>query len=159
VLLFIAVFALARTIDRTTRWTMGTFVAGLVVVGLLCAAFPGSTDALSAVLAVAIGVFELAEYRHELPAIRSEGLTALRLVRLSVLAALALAASAFLVGRTGGPWCRPDSAYQWHAMWHALASLAMALYAYGAIEPQAAPTDPSPAARGSPPGAGSRSPG
>jgi len=135
VLLFIGVFALARTADRATRWTMGTYVGSLVVVGLVLAALPSSTDALSALLAVGIGVLELAEYRHELPAIRSEGATARRLALFAVLAALAFAGSAFLVGRTGGPWCRPDSAFQWHAMWHALAALALALYAYGGIEP------------------------
>lgn len=135
VLLFIAAFALARTLERPTRWTMAAYAAGLMVAGFVLAVVPTSTDVLSAVLAVAIGVLEIAEYRHELPTIRAEGLTAKRLARLSVLAALALAGSAFLVGRTGGPWCRPESAFQWHAVWHGLAALAMALYAYGAIEP------------------------
>jgi lipopolysaccharide export LptBFGC system permease protein LptF len=135
VLLFIAAFALARTVDRSTRWMMGVYAAGLLAAALVLAAQPGVTDALSLALVLAIAVLELVEYRHELPAIRAEGLTAKRLARLSVLVALALAGSAFLVGRTDGPWCRPDSAFQWHAAWHALAALAMALYAYGAIEP------------------------
>lgn len=135
VLLFIAVFALARTLDRSTRWTMAVYAGSLALAGAVLALLPDSTDVLSALLAIAIGVLELAEYRHELPTIRTEGLTAKRLARLSVLAALVLAGSAFLVGRTGGPWCRPESAFQWHAVWHALAALAMALYAYGAIEP------------------------
>lgn len=135
VLLFIAAFALARTLDRSSRWTMAVYAASLAAAGVALAIWPHATDALSALLAVAIGVLELAEYRHELPTMRAEGLTAKRLARLSVLAALALAGTAFLVGRTGGPWCRPDSAFQWHAVWHALAAFAMGLYAYGAIEP------------------------
>jgi predicted membrane channel-forming protein YqfA (hemolysin III family) len=135
VLLFIAVFALARILDRPTRWTMAVYGVSLAIAGVVLAALPHSTDVLSAVLAVVVTVLEIADYRHELPTIRTEGLTAKRLARLSVLAALALAGTAFLVGRTGGPWCRPESAFQWHAVWHTLAALAMALYAYGAIEP------------------------
>jgi hypothetical protein len=52
-----------------------------------------------------------------------------------VLAVLALASAAFLVGRTDAWFCNPDSTFQWHAVWHVLSAAAMALYAYGAIEP------------------------
>jgi hypothetical protein len=81
---------------------------------------------------------ELLEYRHELPALRREGLTARRAARLGVAVALLLGGTAFWVGRGGAPLCNPESAFQWHALWHFLSALAMALYAYGAIEPHPA---------------------
>ncbi len=135
VLLFIAVFALAGLRDHSSRWMLSAYTVSLAVGGVVLALLPGSTDVLSALLAIAIGGLEIADHRHELPKIRREGLSAKRLARLSVLAVLAIAATAFLVGRTGGPLCNADSAFQWHAVWHVLAAAAMALYAYGAIEP------------------------
>jgi hypothetical protein len=141
VLLFIVVFDVARVFDRPTRWTMGVFAGALVALGLLLEVAPGATNALFGVLGVAAGGFELLEYRHEVPALRREGLTARRLARLSVVAVLAIAATAFFVGRTGGAFCNAASAFQWHAVWHVLSAAAMALYAYGAIEPHPAPVD------------------
>jgi hypothetical protein len=135
VLLFIVVFDVARYLDRSTAWTMRVFGVALGAVGGFLVAVPAATDALSALLGVAAGGWEVAEYRHELPALRVEGLTARRAARLGVVVALGLGATAFLVGRTGGAWCRPQSVVQWHAIWHILAAAAMALYAYGAIEP------------------------
>lgn len=57
-----------------------------------------------------------------------------------VAVALLLGATAFWVGRGGAPLCNPASSFQWHAVWHVLAALGMALYAYGAIEPHPAPS-------------------
>lgn len=135
VLAFIVDFDVARFFARSTGWTMAVYATSLAGVGALLAWAPFATDALSGVLGVAAGAGEIAEYRHELPAIRAEGLTARRAARLGVLVALALGATAFLVGRTGGWLCKPESVFQWHAVWHVLAAAAMGLYAYGAIEP------------------------
>jgi hypothetical protein len=132
VLVFIAVFALGELRGWATM--LGAYRLGLAGVGAFLALAPGSTDVLSALLAVAIGVWEVAEYRRELPLIRAEGLTARRVARLAVLVALALGGTAFLVGRAGAPLCDPSSVVQWHAVWHVLAAAAMALYAFGAIE-------------------------
>jgi hypothetical protein len=137
VLGFVVAFGAARILGRSTAWLLRAFVAGLAILGALIAAFPGTVQALSGLLAVAAGATEVVEYRHEVPALRREGVTARRLARLSVLAVLALASAAFLVGRTDAWLCRPDSTFQWHAVWHLLSAAAMALYAYGAIEPHA----------------------
>jgi hypothetical protein len=138
VLLFIVVFDVARFLARSTAWTMATYAVSLAGVGAVLAWVPFATDALSGVLGVAAGAGEIVEYRHELPIIRAEGLTARRAARLGVLVALALGATAFFVGRTDGWLCSPGSVFQWHAVWHVLAAAAMGLYAYGAIEPHAA---------------------
>ena len=135
VLGFVVAFGAARLLDRPTRWLLRAYAVGLAVLGAVIAAFPGTVQALSGVLAIAAGATEVVEYRHEVPALRREGVTARRLARLSVLAVLALASAAFLVGRTDAWLCSPDSAFQWHAVWHLLSAAAMALYAYGAIEP------------------------
>jgi hypothetical protein len=39
--------------------------------------------------------------------------------------ALAVGLVAQVFGRTGGPWCRPDSLLQPHALWHALTAAAL----------------------------------
>ena len=138
VLAFIVVFDVARLRALGTSWTLKVYAAALAAVGAFLALVPSATDALSVLLGVAAGVGELIEYRHELPAIRTEGLTARRAARLGVLVALALGGTAFLVGRTGGWLCRPESVFQWHAVWHVLAAAAMGLYAYGAMAPHPA---------------------
>ena len=140
VLLFIVVFDVARFRGRATSWTLAAFVASFAVLGSLLALVADATYVLYAVLGVAAGAWEVGEYRHELPVIRTEGLTARRAARLGVLVALALGATAFFVGRTDGWLCSPGSVFQWHAVWHVLAAAAMGLYAYGAIEPHSART-------------------
>lgn len=137
VLAFVAVFAVARFRGWPTAGTVTTFVASLAGLGLLLALVPASSSAMYAVLGVGAGAWELGEYRHELPAMRAEGLTPRRAARLGVAAVALLAATAFFVGRTGAALCRPESVFQWHAVWHVLAAAAMALYAYAAIEPRA----------------------
>lgn len=139
VLGFVVAFGAARLLGRSTPWTMAVFGAGLATLGVVIAAWPATVQGISGVLAVTAGVTEVVEYRHEIPALRREGLTARRLARLSVLAVLGLAAAAFLVGRTDAWLCNPESTFQWHAIWHVLSAAAMGLYAYGAIEPHPSP--------------------
>lgn len=52
-----------------------------------------------------------------------------RRARVVVVAALAAGSTAYLLGRTGGPLCRPDSLLQPHALWHLLTAVAMAAWA------------------------------
>ena len=136
VLLFIVTFDVARLREHGPAWTLRGFIGSLAVLGGLMAIAPDVTYGFYGVLGVAAGGFELLEYRHELPRIRAEGLSARRLARLGVLVVLGLAATAFFVGRTGGPLCHPESAFQWHALWHVLAAIAMGLYAFAAVEPE-----------------------
>ncbi len=146
VLLFIAVYDAARLLARGTRWTMKAYASSLAPLGLVLALLPAATDVLSGLLAAAAGAGEIAWYRRELPLIKGEGFSPRRLARLGVVVVLALGVTAFVAGRSGAPLCNPQSVFQWHAVWHVLAALAMALYAYGAIEPHPATTS-SPAGR------------
>jgi hypothetical protein len=52
-----------------------------------------------------------------------------RVGRVVLVAALAVGVTAYLLGRTGGPLCRPDSLLQPHALWHLLTAVAMAAWA------------------------------
>lgn len=44
------------------------------------------------------------------------------------------ALAAYLLGRTGSPACRPESLFQWHAVWHVLAAVSLAAAAEARIE-------------------------
>lgn len=50
----------------------------------------------------------------------------------AAVAALAVGVVVFVLSRTGGPWCVPDSLLQGHAVWHLLTALALALWAVNA---------------------------
>ena len=53
--------------------------------------------------------------------------------RAVMVAALSVGVAAYVLGRTGGPLCRPDSLLQPHALWHLLTGLAMAAWAVARI--------------------------
>ncbi|CAN5209528.1 hypothetical protein BH18ACT4_BH18ACT4_04760 [soil metagenome] len=44
-------------------------------------------------------------------------------------ALLALAGACYVAGRTGSPWCKPDSRLQFHAGWHVLAAAGVTILA------------------------------
>lgn len=135
VLVFIAAFGAAGRWDRSTAWTMRVFTLGISVVGVVLALAPSGTYAVYAVLGVAAGLGEILEIHRELPEIRRRGIPAERRALVGAAAAFVLGTTAFFVGRTGGALCHPASAMQWHAVWHAAAAAAMALYATGRIAP------------------------
>jgi len=62
---------------------------------------------------------------------------------------LALGGVCWLLGRSGGPWCRPTSPMQAHAAWHLLAAAAIFLWLRRPGRPDAAsPIPPQPLASG-----------
>jgi hypothetical protein len=63
--------------------------------------------------------------------------------RVVMVAVLAVGVTAYLLGRTGGPLCRPDSLLQPHALWHLLTAVAMAAWAADRVaHPTSARTAP-----------------
>jgi hypothetical protein len=142
VLGFIAAFGVARRLDRGSAWTMRAYALVLAVSGVLLAALPDSAYGLFAIVGAGAVGGELIEYRHEVPALRREGITARRAARLGVALALLLGMTTFVLGRSGAVLCNPASSLQWHGVWHVLAALAMALYARGAIEPHPSGVSP-----------------
>jgi hypothetical protein len=95
--------------------------AGLAAVPLVAAvgAAPRLSPATQALAGLTAAIAEGARLRRTG---RPGGTARERLVAAPALA-LGLAAQGF--GRTGGPWCRPDSLLQPHALWHVLTAGAL----------------------------------
>jgi hypothetical protein len=129
VLLFVAIHALGRSQGWSPRIEIGAYAACLAAVGLGLVAIHGASDPFAGTLAAGAVVGEVAtvsgERRSPPPALRSGAVA-----RGVGLAALAFGGIAFFLGRSGSPLCRPESLFQWHALWHVLVAVALVAYAY-----------------------------
>jgi Ceramidase len=97
---------------------------------------PDSSNAVTAVLAVVAAGAELAVYRiGKLPITTTD-----RVAYGIAAAALALAATAQLLGRTDGPLCTPESLWQGHAIWHVLTAVALGAWSAAALDRKPAPS-------------------
>ncbi len=103
------------------------YALGLVAVGVGLAAIHGASDPFAGTLAAGAVVGEAATVSGERRGSAPRGSTVARGVGLT---AIAIGGVAFLLGRTGSPFCRPDSLLQWHALWHVLVAVALVAYAY-----------------------------
>jgi hypothetical protein len=105
-------------------------VAALAAVALLLARRPRSGPVVGGVGAVVLGVSELALWqRGRRPAPRRGSK-----ILLAVAAGTGLAgATALAMSRSGGPWCRPDSLIQGHAVWHGCSALALLCWAMAVL--------------------------
>ena len=102
--------------DVTRVWLIATAAAAA---GALV--WPGTTVVMAAAVAAAVLV-EAAVARRPRPGGGRVG-------RVVLVAALTVGVTAYLLGRTGGPLCRPDILLQPHALWHLLTGVAMAAWA------------------------------
>jgi hypothetical protein len=84
-------------------------VMAVVPAGAALAAHPAVSDVAQAVVGGGVVVAEAVRLARR-PAARGRGLVE------AVLGGVA--ALAHVLGRSGGPWCRPDSLFQTHAVWH-----------------------------------------
>jgi hypothetical protein len=129
VLLFVAIHALGRSQRWSSRFEIGAYATCLAAVGLGLALIHGASDPFAGTLAAGAVAGEIAtvsgERRNPPRALR--GVAVARSVGL---AAIALGGIAFLLGRSGSPLCRPESLFQWHAVWHVLVAVALVAYAY-----------------------------
>lgn len=104
----------ARSWEKLTHWP------GLVVFGVLFGFFPALGDPAAVVLTVGALISLLARDR-----------TRATIPPLLLLGTVALLGR---LGATGGPLCRPDSLFQWHAVWHIGAAVAVVWWASGRPE-------------------------
>ncbi len=129
VLLFVAIHALGRSQGWSPRIEIGAYATCLAAVGLGLATIHGASDPFAGTLAAGAVVGEIAtvsgERRNPPRALRSGAVA-----RGVGLAAIAFGGIAFLLGRSGSPLCRPESLFQWHAVWHVLVAVALVAYAY-----------------------------
>lgn len=105
--LILVVAGIGHGLEKWTHWP------GLVAIGVLLAAIPGSADVLSAVLTATAGIVHLRR--------RSTNIV-------PALFALAVVAIFGRLGSTGGPLCNPDSLFQPHGVWHVGAAAIVAWF-------------------------------
>ena len=120
VLLFVAVHALGRSRGWRSTVEIGAYAVGLAAVGLGLAAIHGASDPFAGTLAAGAVVGEIATVSGDRRARSVSGARSRTVARGVGLVAIAFGGIAFLLGRTGSPLCRPDSVFQWHALWHVL---------------------------------------
>jgi len=111
-------------------------MGALVAVGLLLARRPRVGAAAGGVGALVLGLSELALWRRG----RRPGPRRRSGVLLAAAAGAGLAgATALTLSRSGGPWCRPDSLLQGHAVWHGCSAVALLLWARAVLPEADAP--------------------
>jgi hypothetical protein len=101
--------------------------------GVLLALAPGAGGALAGALGVAVAAGEVAARRR-----RAGWSPRQRAAWRGGVAALAVGAACWWLGRTGGPLCHPDSPLQPHAAWHLLTAFALAAWGAAALCPAGA---------------------
>ncbi len=133
--IFIVVQDLAVVRPRL-RHPWAVFVLGSAVATAATLVVPDLGAALTGVGVGAIAVLETIVYRRRL---RPVGTRRQRRAYVAIIGVAALAATAWLLGRTGSPACDPDSVFQFHGLWHLVSSLVFGLWwwlAYAATDAQ-----------------------
>lgn len=113
-------------VGRTTRFAWIGGISATVVAGALHLVTDSFVNVVAAALLGVIAVAEVAARRRGAAPVIRTGLVLLAVV----------AAAAYLLGRTDGPLCEPDSIVQLHGAWHALTALAMFVWADRALAHQ-----------------------
>jgi hypothetical protein len=93
--------------------------------GALLALAPGAGGGLTAGLGLLVAGAEVAAGRRGL---RAGWSPRRRGAYRAAVVAVAAGSACWLLGRTGGPWCDPDSPLQPHAAWHLLTAFALAAW-------------------------------
>jgi glycerol-3-phosphate O-acyltransferase / dihydroxyacetone phosphate acyltransferase len=104
----------------------GAWVGGIttaVVAGALHPVTGGFVNVAAVMLVATVAVAEMAARRSGKPAV----------IRSGLLGVVALAGAAYVLGRTDGPLCSPDSVIQLHGVWHGLTALAAFVWADRAL--------------------------
>jgi hypothetical protein len=130
VLLFIGVHALGRIRGWRPTLAIGAYAAGLAAVALGLGAIHGASDPFAGTLAAGAVFGEIATVSGERRTRPSGAPRSGDVARGVGLAAIALGGVAYLLGQTGSPLCRPESLFQWHALWHVLVAVSLVAYAY-----------------------------
>jgi hypothetical protein len=134
------VAAQARESTGWRRWEALGVGAALVANGVGSFAYHGTQppwaqvahDAPIVAIVALLAANELGRRAQPLPV--SEPERERRRVGRIALATGAAALGAYALGRTGSPACRPESLFQWHAVWHGLAAVSLAAAAAARIE-------------------------
>ncbi|MBX3286943.1 MAG: hypothetical protein KF703_16465 [Actinobacteria bacterium] len=98
-------------------------VLAAVVAGAVAGSAPARSMEVQALAGVAAGAAEVARVLRHPPGTHGPW------ARRAELPMFAVGAIAHVLGRTGGPLCRPDSRWQPHALWHVLTAATLHLRA------------------------------
>ncbi len=113
-------------VQRDLRW----FAIGTVIATLAAVIEIGTVPPLTAAAVAAILVLEIVIARRgRRPRPRISG----RWVAMAVGGVAALAAAAWILGRTDSPLCDPDDVLQLHGVWHVLSSVVFGLWWWLAV--------------------------
>ena len=116
--------------EATAGAVWGAMVAAVAVVAAWSLDGPAAGAAIAGAAVAAVAVAEVTA--------RARGAVPVWTGRLLVIAAVAI--TAWVVGRTGGPLCDPDSLLQFHPVWHLLTAYLVVAWALAAED--AAVEDP-----------------
>lgn len=116
-LLAVVNIAEVRSWQRPVEW--GIVMAGITAFSVAILIGPGITNIFTLLVTVAL-------IASDVQLERSGGIA--RPWWVAALVAMTSAIVLFLLGRTGGLLCDPDSAFQGHGLWHALSAAALAFY-------------------------------
>ena len=116
---FVAIVNIAQTLRwrRTLGWAV--FVAGSAVLSVALVLSPGLTNVLMIATVISLVISDV--MLHRIGRIRA-------LWYVVSLVAILVAVVMFLLGRTGAPFCDPDSLFQGHGVWHLLGAIALGAY-------------------------------
>ena len=128
---FVAAYDLAVARRWPAKTMMPIYLGTITGVGIVLAAAPDSSEPIVGALAAAVVASEVYVHRAvELPRPDPTSRVLYGTAAVAFVAALVLN----FLGRTGAPWCDPESLAQGHAAWHVLASLAAAAFAVPFLE-------------------------
>jgi hypothetical protein len=131
---FVAVHDLAR-LAGTRRRVVPAWAAVAGAGGVLLALAPGAGGALAGALGLAAAAGEVGAARGR----RAGWSPRQRAAWRAGVAALAVGAACWWLGRTGGPLCDPDSPLQPHAAWHLLTAFTLAAWGETALRRPGSP--------------------
>lgn len=113
-----------EVIRRRPLPVIGIWAGTSVALSALAIAVPDATAALTAVGVLGVVGLEVVIVRRGL---RTPGTRQVRLGITAIVIA-ALAATSYLLGRTGAATCDPDATFQFHALWHLLSAAIFGLW-------------------------------
>lgn len=117
---------LGRLTESASGGERGAWAGGIATVVVAGVAHPltdGFVNVAAAVLLATVVVAEVLARRRGKAAV----------IRRGLLGVVAVAVAVYVLGRTDGPLCYPDSVVQLHGVWHALTALAMFVWADRAL--------------------------
>ena len=116
--------------DVSPRLGSAVSIGALAALGLLLARRPQSGPAAGGAGAPVLGGFELALWRRgRRPGPRRRS----RILLASAAGAGVAGVTVLSLSRSGGPWCRPDSLLQGHAVWHVCSAVAILSWAMAVL--------------------------